>query len=115
MSDAAERFRARLAEELSAALAKRDREAIRTVRCIMSVLDNAGAVSQDAQATYAAASITEVPRRAVSEAEIAALLQAEVAARNRNADTYERVGNLTQAARLRDEIALIEHLATRLD
>lgn len=83
MRDAADRFRARLAAELRAAFAKRDQATIQTLRCTMAVLDNAGAVAQDAQASYAAAAITEAPRRAISDEEIAALLQAEIAARNK--------------------------------
>lgn len=115
MRDAADRFRARLAEELRAAMAERDQATIRTLRCIMAALDNAGAVAQDAQASYVAASITEAPRRAVSDEEIAALLQAEIAARSKIADIYETVGNSTEVTLLRDEIATIEHLATLLD
>ena len=114
MSDAADRFRARLAEELRAAFAVRNREATRTLRCIMAALDNAGAVSPEAQARYAAASITEAPRRPLSEQEIAALLQAEIAARSKTADIYEHVGNAAQATQLRDEIATIAHLTTLL-
>lgn len=102
MSDAADRFRTRLTEELRAASARRDRETMRTVRCVMAALDNAGAISQDAQTAYVAASITEAPRRAISEVEIAALLQAELAARSKSADLYERAGNSTQSAQLKN-------------
>ena len=113
MSDPAERFRARLSEQLRAAFAARDSAAIRTLRCVMAAIDNAGAVSLE-EVRGAAPSTTETPRRRLSEREIAEILQAEIAARSRAADDYARLGNSAQAARLHDEIALIRHLTTLL-
>lgn len=52
----------------------------------------------------------EVPRRPLSIDKIAAILQAEIASRSRNAGEYERRGNATQAAELRYEIATIQPL-----
>lgn len=112
-NDAAEWFRTRLSDDLRAAFAARDRTAIRTLRCIMAAIDNAGAVAVDANATHTA-SHTEVPRRPLSEAEIAAILQAEIAARARVADEYERRGNAVQADELRHEIATIQPLVALL-
>jgi len=115
MPDAAESFRTTLADELRAAFAARDHDAIRTLRCVMAAVDNAGALSQAASAQYAAASITEVPRRRLDQQEIAALLQAEIAARSRTVEIYARTGNTAHATQLAAEITTIERLATRLD
>lgn len=112
-NDAAEWFRTRLSDDLRAAFAARDRAAIRTLRCIMAAIDNAGAVAVDANATHVAPS-TEVPRKPLSEPEIAAILQAEIAARARVADEYERRGNAVQAGELRHEIATIQPLTALL-
>lgn len=114
MIDAAEQFRARLAEELRTAFAAHDRAAIRTLRCIMAAVDNSGAISRTAQAAYVAASITEAPRKPLSEQAIAEILLAEISARRRAADLYERAGNVVQVDELRTEIATIEHLTTLL-
>lgn len=48
MSDPAEHFRALLSEQLRAALAARNGEAVRTLRCVMAAIDNAGAVPLEA-------------------------------------------------------------------
>lgn len=114
MIDAAEQFRASLAEELRTAFAARDHAAIRTLRCVMAAVDNSGAISREAQASYAAASITEAPRKPLSEQAIAEILQAEIAARSRAAALYERAGDGVQATQLRYEITTIEHLTTLL-
>ena len=111
MSDAADQFRARLSEKLRVALTDRDRETIRSLRSIMSALDNATAVSQEEGAISSA---TEVPRRTLSEREIAEILQAEIDSRSEAADQYERIGNSAQAVQLRDDIATIEQLAMLL-
>lgn len=112
MNDAAERFRAGLSEQLRAALTDRDRERIHTLRCIMAALDNATAVPQQKEDGTTTPSPTEVPRRYLGEQEIAEILRTEIEARSSAADEYERVGNPLQAARLRDEITTIQHLAT---
>ena len=113
MSDPAERFRARLSEQLRLAFAGRDGEKIRTLRCVMAAIDNAGAVSLE-EVRGAAPSTTETPRRRLSEREIAEILQAEIAARSRAADDYARLGNGAQAANLHDDIATIQHLTALL-
>ena len=113
MRDPAERFRARLSEQLRTAFADRDSEAIRTLRCVMAAIDNAGAVPLT-EARRAAPAATETPRRSLSEQEIADILQAEIAARSRAADQYTRLGNGAQAAKLHNDIATIQHLTTLL-
>lgn len=114
MRDAAEWFRARLSEKVRAALADRDRAALRTLRCMMAAIDNAGAISQEEATRLSAASITKAPRRCLGEREIAAILQAEIDTRGKAADAYERIGNAAQAAQLRDDITTIEHLTMLL-
>lgn len=113
-NDAAERFRATLSDTLRAAMLARDSDAVRAMRCIMAAIDNAGAVTPPPGGADAAASPTEVPRRPLSTQEIAAILHAELAARSRNADEYERLGNAAQAAQLRHEIATIQPLTALL-
>lgn len=114
MSDVVEFFRARLSEKLRAALAERNREAIRTLRCVMAALDNASAISHEEVARHTAASITEAPRRHLGTYEITEILRVEIDMRSKAIAEYERVGNAAQAGQLRDDIAIIEHMATLL-
>jgi len=108
-----EQFRAILSHQLRAALAERDMETVRTLRCVMAAIDNAGAVSLE-EVRRVAPSTTETPRKSLSEQEIAAILQDEIAARRRVVEEYARLGNAAQAAKLHAEIATIQHLPDRL-
>ena len=111
MIDATVWFRAILSEKLRLALTNCDRHTIRTLRCIMAVIDNASAVSQKKGAKSPR---TEVPRRLLSEQEIAEILQAEIDIRSKALEEYERLKKTAQVAQLRDEIAMIEHLTMLL-
>lgn len=111
--DAAEGFRIMLSDTLRAAMVARDRDAVRALRSVMAAIDNAGAVTPPAGAPDAALP-SEVARRPLSVDEIAAILQAEIATRNRNAGEYERRGNAAQAAELRHEVATIRPLIALL-
>lgn len=113
MTDAAEQFRSRLSTQLRTSLVERDLEAVRTLRCVMAAIDNAGAIPLE-EAERAAATTTEAPRRPLSEREIAAILQAEIAARRKAADQYAGLGNSAVADQHRIDIATIEHLTTLL-
>lgn len=112
--DAAEGFRIMLSDTLRAAMVARDRDAVRALRSVMAAIDNAGAVTPPAGAPDAAPLPSEVARRPLSVDEIAAILQAEIATRNRNAGEYERRGNAAQAAELRHEVATIRPLIALL-
>lgn len=100
--DAVEPLRARLSADLRAAMKVRDQEALATLRCLLAVLDNAGA--QDPKAF---GSSVEVPRRSLTQSELQTLLQAEVTSRRTAVIEYERGGRHQEAARLRAEIMLV--------
>jgi uncharacterized protein YqeY len=101
-TDAVEPLRARLSADLIAAMKARDKPTIDTLRCLLAVLDNAGA--QDAKAF---GSSTEVPRRSLTQNELQALMQAELASRRTAVIDYERGGRHQDAARLRVELNLL--------
>ena len=101
-ADTVEPMRARLSADLLVAMKARDQPAIDTLRCLLAVLDNAGA--QDPKAF---GSLTEVPRKPLTEGELQALLQAEVVSRRAAVTEYERGGRHQDAARLRAELVLI--------
>ena len=101
-TDAVEPLRARLSADLLAAMKERDKQTIDTLRCLLAVLDNAGA--QDPKAF---GSSTEVPRKLLTHNELQALMQVELASRRTAVIEYERGGRHQDAARLRVELILL--------
>ena len=102
-TDAVEPLRARLSADLRAAMKARDNAAIDTLRCLLAVLDNAGAQDPKAFGTRA-----EVPRKSLTQNEVQALMTAEVTSRRAAVIDYERGGRHQEAARLRTELVLLD-------
>jgi uncharacterized protein YqeY len=96
--DAVEPLRARLSVDLRTAMTACDKLTIATLRCLLAVLDNAGA--RDPKAF---GSSTEVPRKSLTQNE----LQAEITSRRAAVIEYERGGYHQDAARLRTELFLL--------
>jgi uncharacterized protein len=101
-TDAVEPLRARLAADLLVAMKARDKAVIDTLRCLLAVLDNAGA--QDPKVF---GSSIEVPRRLLTQSELNALIQAELTSRRAAVIEYERGGRQHDAERLRAELVLL--------
>jgi hypothetical protein len=68
-TDAVDPLRARLSADLLVAMKARNKPAIDTLRCLLAVLDNAGA--QDPKAF---GSSIEVPRKSLTQGELDALI-----------------------------------------
>ena len=81
---------------------EREKPAIDTLRCLLAVLDNAGAHDPTAFG-----SSTEVPRKLLTHNELQALMQVELASRRTAVIEYERGGRHQDAARLRVELILL--------
>jgi hypothetical protein len=82
----------------------------------LSAIDNAEAVDAPPQPTLASGPIAgavvgvgaaEVPRRVVSEADVVAIVQAEIHERLAAAGQYDDLGRVNEAARLRSEVAVL--------
>jgi GrpB-like predicted nucleotidyltransferase (UPF0157 family) len=101
-TDAVDPLRARLSADLLTAMKARDKPVVDTLRCLLAVLDNAGA--QDPKAF---GSSTEAPRKSLTHNELQALMQAELASRSAAIVEYERGGRHQEAARLRAELVLV--------
>jgi uncharacterized protein len=101
-TDTIDPLRARLSADLLTAMKARDKPTIDTLRCLLAVLDNAGA--QDPKAFGSA---TEVPRKSLTKNELQALMQAELASRSAAILEYERGGRHQDAARLRADLVLV--------
>jgi GrpB-like predicted nucleotidyltransferase (UPF0157 family) len=106
-TDPVEPLRARLSADLLIAIKSRDKAATDTLRCLLAVLDNAGA--QDPKAF---GSSTEVPRRLLTHDELQALMKAEVTSRRTAVIDYERGGRHQDAERLRAELVLLSRYVT---
>jgi uncharacterized protein len=102
IADAVEPLRARLSADLRTALKSRDKAAIDTLRCLLAVLDNAGA-----QEPKVFAPSVEVPRKSLTEDELQARMQAEITSRRAAVIDFERGGRHQGAARLRAELVLL--------
>lgn len=107
MTDSAQRLRILLADELRAALLARDREMVSTIRSVTAALDNAGAVPQTEVPAFGSARPAEVPRKRLDDADVVAILTAEMAERSSAADEYEALGQPGQAKKFRDSVAAI--------
>jgi hypothetical protein len=101
-TDAVQPLRARLSADLLTAMKARDKLGADTLRCLLAVLDNAGA--QDPKLF---GSSTEVPRKPLTQSQVDALIQAEVTSRRAAVIDYERNGRHQDAARLRAELLLL--------
>jgi GrpB-like predicted nucleotidyltransferase (UPF0157 family) len=101
-ADAVARWRTRLSTDLRSALKSRDQSAITALRCLLGALDNAGA--QDPKAF---GSLTEVPRKCLSESDVQLLIQAEINSRKAALIDYERGERHQEAAHLRAELVIL--------
>jgi uncharacterized protein YqeY len=114
MSDDRGGLRDRLRDGLPAAIKARDGVAVAALRSALAAIDNAGAVApppgSPTEATHAQLAGTvegvgaaEAERRALSEAEVERIVQAEADERRAAADAYERADRPEVARRLRAE------------
>jgi uncharacterized protein YqeY len=103
-----------LRRDLTAALKERDPVAVAALRSAISAIENAEAVdagvseSRRASSEYiagvaAGVGSADVERRALSDAELVAIVCEQVEERTEAADGYEKLGRHDQAARLRRE------------
>jgi uncharacterized protein len=106
-ADAVESLRARLSVDLRAAMKLRDRAAIGTLRCLLAVLDNAGAQDPSTYPSQVFGVSAEIPRKSLTQSELEALMKAEITSRDAAVIEYERGGRHQDAARLRAELILL--------
>jgi uncharacterized protein YqeY len=115
-------LRSRLRDALREAMKARDQAAISAYRSALAAIGNAEAV--DAHDAFGPGSgpiagarsglgAADVPRRAVTEAEVTRLVRAEVVERRAAADLYARREERERAQRLRAEAAALEGLMAR--
>ena len=108
----------RLRRDLARALAARDAVATSALRTALAAVENAAAADPalaprpaTGGAPFAASvrglGAAEVPRRDLTDAEVAEILRAEVAERLAAAADYDRIGHPERAGRLRDEAAVL--------
>ena len=102
--------RERLAGELRAAMKARDAVMVRTVRSLLSALDNKSAVAMAPERRPRFERSAEAPRREATAEDIEAVFAGELAERSAAEADFERRGLTADAARLRDEMAVIRRL-----
>lgn len=109
-----------LRDALRAALKARDRVAVSALRSALAAIENAGAVDVvdppgarrglAIEESPAGPGAAEVARRALTEAEVARIVRAEIAGRDRAAIDYENAGRARRAAQLRAEADVLRGL-----
>jgi uncharacterized protein YqeY len=97
----------RLKSDLRLAMAGRDTTAVRTIRTLISALDNAGAVPIDQVPEPVVGRHGDVPRRALDEASVRAILEAEAEERRSAIAEYEDLGLEDAAGTLRAEMEVV--------
>ncbi|HEV2635738.1 MAG TPA: hypothetical protein VGX23_11365 [Actinocrinis sp.] len=118
MSPEIDSLRDRLRAAVPVAMKARDRRTVSALRSALAAIENAEAVDVGdgpragaIEASAVGVGSTEAPRRALSEAEIAAIVQVEIAERRSAAAGYEAAGHADRAADLVAEAdALAEYL-----
>ena len=99
-------FRERLRDDLKAAMRARNEADVRALRALGAAIDNAEAVPLGDEALRRFGD-GEIARRELSDADIAGLLARERDERLDAAAEFERLGEASEAERLRSEAALI--------
>jgi uncharacterized protein len=97
----------RMKADLLIAMKARQSSAVAALRSMLSAIDNAGAVDVDPSIVPLVGRSADVPRRVLSEAEVWALLRAEAGARRSAIASYEELGKIEEAARLRAELEVV--------
>ena len=108
MPDVSDRLRA----SLKAALKARDEVATSALRSALSAIANAEAVPSGPARLRLGIGAGDVPRRELSDAEIDAVLRAEIEEKQSAAAVYERIGELNEARRLRAEAEYLQRLVS---
>ena len=111
-ADSGEALRAALRRGLTAALKKRDPDALAALRTAMAAIDNAEAVPAPAASAHIAGApggigSSEAARRQLSASELRAILRGQIDEHSREAERYEALGHADAAERLRRQASTL--------
>ena len=105
-------LRDRLQVDLTSAMKSRDRLAMGALRSALGAIANAEALDVQHAPTstggpiagaLSGVGVAEAPRRELSDDDVAAIVETEIAERRASADEYEHLGQAEDAGRLRAE------------
>jgi uncharacterized protein YqeY len=107
--------RERLRTQLTRALGQRDAEQVAVLRATLAAIENAEAVPAQThgsglEARPLGVGVRDVPRRELSDDDVAHVIRAEIAERRSAAAVYEQAGRPDHARRLRQEAATLADL-----
>jgi uncharacterized protein len=124
MSAAEERLRARLTDDLRAAMKTRDGPRVSVLRSLIAALDNASAIpiddpqaaalklSPESSGRQLEGQSREVPRRVLSQDDLLQVFAVEMAERRNAALALEKHGCYEEATVVRGELEIIEGYAS---
>lgn len=104
--------RSRLRKSLVEALRDRDEVATAALRAAVSAIANAEAVAPASSKVRLGVGSADVPRRELSDAEMLAILQAEIDELMHAAGEFDRLGRPDHARRLRTRAEVVRSLMT---
>ncbi len=100
-------LRERLKADLLQAMKARQSSTVTVLRTTLAAIDSAEAVEIDASMDSARGHSTEVPRKVLTEANIQAIVQREIAVLRANITTYEQLGSKAKVDQLQAELDLL--------
>ncbi|AXB44104.1 GatB/YqeY domain-containing protein [Amycolatopsis albispora] len=101
-------MRTKLRRGLTDAIKGKDRVAVSAIRSALAAIDNSEAPSVEHQALpVAGVGSTEIDRLELTDADVQAIVEAEVRQRTEAADEYAQLGRDDQATRLRAEAEVL--------
>jgi uncharacterized protein YqeY len=124
-SDPAERVCAALRLELTTAMKQRDPDAVVALRTAIAAIENAQAIevrdtglgatmAHMSRAGHEAAQ-TELPRRELSDAQVDAIIRAQINERQQDSKRYDALGQAEAATHLRAEAAALARAWESID
>lgn len=101
-------IRERLKEGLLAAMKAKNLEAVAALRTALAAIDNAEAVEPGNQSAPIVNRSADVPRKALSEEDIIALVRSEATDLRKAAVQYDSIGQVKRAEELRLKLKALE-------
>ena len=102
----------RLRQSLREAMRARDQAAVSALRSALSAIANAEAVDPAPNKVRLGVGAGDVPRRALSEDEVLAIIRSEIDERHQAGAEYDRLGQPEVTQRLSAEAAVLGRLLT---
>ena len=100
-------LRARLKADLPKAMKARQSHTVTALRTVLAAIDNAEAVEVDTSRVPLVGRSNDVPRKVLTEEQIEAILQREIADLHATIVQYQQIGKVREAEQLRARLEVL--------